>query len=84
MPLFAHVRGNLIKEEYRTVVPYYALDLGGVFRDGFMWRPSIGIKVGEDRSAFTIAVSYLGQSTKRFDNKQKYVSGVVLRLGYEF
>ncbi len=84
MPLFAHVRGNLINEEYRTIVPYYSLDFGGAFRDGFMWRPSIGIKIGEDRSAFTVAVSYLGQSTKRFDNEQKYVSGIVLRLGYEF
>jgi hypothetical protein len=84
MPLFAHVRGNFISEEYRTVVPYYSMDMGVSFRDGFMWRPAIGMKIGEDRSAFTVAVSYMGQSTKRFDNTQKYVSAVVLRLGYEF
>lgn len=82
-PLFANVRGNIIPTGYRNVVPYYSLDLGGVIQDGFMWRPTIGIRVGQPRSAFLLGLTYIGQCGKFVDNC-KYSSFLGLTLGYEY
>lgn len=91
MPIFANVRGNIMSTESRTIVPYYSVDLGGTIRDGFMFRPTIGVRFGEPRSAFTVGLSYMGQSMAQFtyDNSkkvanQKFTSFVALKLGYEF
>jgi len=90
-PVYANVRGNFISSEYRQVVPYYCVDLGGAIRDGFMWRPTVGLRIGENRSAFLVGLSYMGQCLKRYDKKSKdgindskYASFLMLRLGYEF
>lgn len=84
MPLFATVRGNFIHEGYRNVVPYYSIDVGGAVRDGFMWRPAVGIRVGQPRNAFTLALTYMGQNLTYKDGKDKYVSALGLTVGYEF
>lgn len=52
MPIFLNVRGNFISQEVREIVPFWSVDLGGVIRDGFMFTPSIGARIGEQRSAF--------------------------------
>lgn len=91
-PLYLNVRGNFIPEEYRTVVPYYSVDLGTTFRDGVFFRPTIGIRVGSQRSAFLLGLSYMGQQLKCFTlgendlraEKKKFTSFVVLKVGYEF
>lgn len=91
-PIFANVRGNIISGESRTVVPYYSVDLGGTIRDGFMFRPTIGLRIGESRSAFLVGLSYMGQTLKSYkagkDNTivpdYEYTSFVTLKLGYEF
>lgn len=83
-PLFATIRGNFIYDDYRSVTPYYSLDLGATLRDGVMWRPTIGIRIGYSRSAFLVGITYTGQSLKYKSEKQRYISGVGLTLGYEF
>ncbi len=83
-PIYANVRGNIIDDTYRTVVPYYSLDIGGAIQDGFFWRPTIGIRVGQRRSAFLLGISYMGQNIKYVDTKNKYASFLGLTLGYEY
>lgn len=91
-PLYANVRGNFIPTQYRSVVPFYSFDLGGTIRDGFMMRPTVGIRVGQERHAFLLGVGYTGQDLKSFEindmghkvSKRKFVSFVTLKLGYEF
>lgn len=92
-PLYLNVRGNFISDEYRSVVPYYSMDLGTAFRDGVFFRPTVGIRVGSERSAFLLGLSYMGQQLKCFKtnadtgNKlahKKYTSFITLKVGYEF
>lgn len=84
MPIYLNVRGNIIDDTYRTVAPYYSIDLGGVIRDGFMLRPSIGMRVGQPRSAFLIGLTYTGQSLKYITGKQRFTSFVGVTVGYEY
>lgn len=91
-PLYANVRGNFMSTEYRTTVPYYSFDLGGTILDGFMMRPTVGLRIGQQRSAFLIGLTYTGQSLKGFsynefggrDPHNRFVSFISLKLGYEF
>lgn len=83
-PLYANVRGNIIPTAYHTVVPYYSLDIGGAIRDGFMWRPTIGMRVGQARSAFLLGLTYTGQCYKAVGGKNRYGSFLGLTLGYEY
>lgn len=91
-PIFANVRGNIIASKYRTITPYYSFSIGGAIKDGFMMRPSIGMRIGENRSAFLLALAYSGQSINTFkfnDHGEKYdcqrfISFICLSIGYEF
>lgn len=94
-PLYVDLRGNFIPSDYRNVVPYWSFDVGGAIRDGFMARPSLGIRVGRERCAFLLSLSYTLQRMKvrelrKYDLGYKhfpeceYVSLISLRLGYEF
>lgn len=87
-PIFANVRGNIIPSEHRTIVPFYSVDLGGTVRDGFMIRPTIGVRFGDPRSAFTVGITYLGQTLKAPKEagsySRDYTSFVGIKLGYEF
>ena len=88
MPLFVAVRGAMIPCEYRRTVPYWGIEVGGSIRDGFMWRPTVGIRVGEPRQAFTLGITYMGQELATYDHvgskSTKYTNFVCLRLGFEF
>lgn len=90
-PVFFNIRGNFIPSNYRNVVPYYSLDVGGTIRDGFMVRPTVGLRVGRERSAFLVGLGYVGQnlttwqvSDARAGENTKFVSFITLKLGYEF
>lgn len=88
-PLFANFRGNFMPTQYRSVVPYYSLDIGGTARDGFLIRPTVGLRVGRERSAFLVGLGYVGQdlttySRDSFRDTRKFVSFITLKLGYEF
>lgn len=88
MPIYINVRGNMIDDTYRDVVPYYSVDLGGSAGDGFMFRPSVGIRVGKPRQAFLLALSYTLQElrgyNKALDPCKRAVSFIGLRTGFEF
>jgi hypothetical protein len=86
-PLYLTVRGNFIPTQYRTVVPFYAFDFGTTVKDGVMIRPTVGLRIGQMRSAFIVALSYVGQFTEGLDygiDDVNYMPFVSLRLGYEF
>ena len=91
-PIYVNARGNFIPTNYRTTVPYWSCDLGGTILDGFMLRPTVGLRIGQPRSAFLIGLTYTGQSLKGFtwnergtrDSHTKFVSFISLKLGYEF
>lgn len=83
-PIYATFEGNIIDETYRSVVPYYSVDLGGAIRDGFMWRPTIGIRIGQPRSAFILGITYTGQTLEYKTGNNKYCSALGLTLGYEY
>lgn len=83
-PIFANARGNVYKTGYHTVVPFWSASIGGAIRDGFMMRPAFGIRVGQDRAAFTAALSYTGQSLKYKNGKTKFCSFLGITLGYEY
>ena len=89
LPLFLNVRGNIIPTDYYDVIPYWSMDIGTTFPDGFMIRPSIGIRVGQPRSAFLLSVAYVGQQIREFapvgnGTEHNFKSFISLRLGYEF
>lgn len=92
MPLFVNFRGNFIPSDYRTIVPYWSVDTGVVFPDGFLFRPSVGIRIGQERSAFLLALTYTGNAIRTRDFKNipdlpiihRYRSFLGLKFGYEF
>lgn len=83
-PIYVDLRGGFMPTYYRSVVPYWSMDLGATVCDGFMMSPSLGIRVGRKRNAFLLAVSYTGQCMDIRKNVNKYISMMSLRLGYEF
>lgn len=88
IPLYFNLRGNLLGHAYRSIVPYYSIDLGGAFRDGLMARPAIGFKFGVDRSSFLVSLNYTAQQlpliNKDGERKRQVLSFLGLKLGYEF
>ena len=86
VPIYVGVRGNFMSNLYRKVVPYYAFDIGGTVNDGFMLRPTVGLKFGNIRNALLLGLTYTGQSMKTIDSMggSKFVSFLSLRVGYEF
>lgn len=84
MPIFLNARGNFISQEIREIVPFWSVDLGGVIRDGFMFTPSIGARIGEQRSAFLVSLGYSLRTIDAKDDYAKTRNYIVLKLGYEF
>lgn len=91
-PMFIDVRGQFIPHQFRNYVPYYSFDIGATIRDGFMLRPTLGLRIGEPRSAFLIGISYTGQNLTSFQcdelgkkmKKNRFVSFITLKVGYQF
>jgi opacity protein-like surface antigen len=92
LPLYVNLRGNFISSTYRTVTPYWSVDVGTSFPDGVMFRPSVGIRVGQERSAFLLALTYSLQSTRVWDEMIGGPTGTThtsrsflgVKVGYEF
>lgn len=91
-PIYLNVRGNLAGDIYRSITPYYSFDIGGAIRDGFMLRPTVGVRFGTSRSAFLLGISYMAQSVPTIAinvkgelyKKQTMISFLNIRFGYEF
>lgn len=84
MPIFVNARGNFMSQEVREIVPFWSVDIGGAVRDGFLFTPSVGCRIGERRSAFLVSLgySYRGIDAKRgLGNSRSFI---LLKIGYEF
>lgn len=84
MPIFLNARGNFISQEVREIVPFWSVDMGGVIRDGFLFTPSIGARIGEQRSAFLVSLGYSLRTIDAKEDHAKTRNYIVLKLGYEF
>lgn len=83
-PIYADVRGNMVSQRSRSVVPYWNLNIGTECRDGFFFSPIIGLRVGENRSSFLIGVGYSYNQMETFRSSSEGRDLVVLKLGYEY
>lgn len=87
LALYVNVRGNFIPSDYRTIVPYWSFNLGGSFPDGFFANPTVGVRIGEKRSAFLLGIAYALQgirNKKDTEIKHSATSFLMLNIGYEF
>lgn len=85
LPLFVNARGNMLSDATRRTVPFWSLNAGWAFPDGAFVTPTVGLRIGEKRSAFLVGVSYTLRhiETKKTIDTDLY-SGVFLKFGYEF
>lgn len=84
MPLFINVRGNMLSEEICRTVPYWSVNVGTSIPDGFFLTPTVGLRIGEKRSAFLVGVSYTLRHLKTCLGSMTNYSGAMVKLGYEF
>ena len=84
MPLFINARGNMLSEEIRRTVPYWSVSIGTSIPDGFFLTPTVGLRVGEKRSAFLVGISYTLRHLKTYPGSMTNFSGAMVKLGYEF
>lgn len=84
MPLFVNARGNILSDEIRRTVPYWSVNAGASLPDGFFLTPTVGLRVGEKRSAFLVGVSYTLRHLKTCPGSMSGYSGAMVKLGYEF
>ncbi len=93
IPVYFDIRGNLITQEVRNLVPYWSFDIGYAAYDGFFFSPTIGIRIGERRNSWLIGFNYTFQ---QLDNKRINIGGIEkdlfpkngsflgVKIGYEF
>lgn len=84
IPLFFNARGNILSDEMRHTVPYWSINVGTCTSDGFFLTPSVGLRIGEKRSAFLISIGYTLRHFDSYPENRNYYSGALLKLGYEF
>lgn len=84
MPLFINARGNILSEEIRSTLPYWSVNLGTSIPDGFFFTPTVGLRIGEKRSAFLIGISYTLRHLKTASGNMSNYSGAMAKIGYEF
>lgn len=98
LPVFIDMRGDIMSYNAHRCVPFWVMDLGWTFPDGFMFRPQFGFKFGQPHQ-FTISIGYVGQLMRKYNYliapggqemsiydgfKREYFSSVQLKIGYEF
>lgn len=90
MPVYLDLRGNIISQESRMVVPYWSLDTGYNVGQptGFMVSPTIGVRVGMPRNNFIAGVTYFLQTQPNnsvlHTGEINLYNSIGIRLGYEF
>lgn len=84
MPLFLNARGNMLSESIRHTVPYWSVNVGATLPDGFFLTPTVGLRIGEKRSAFLVGISYTFRQLKVLPGEKSGYSGAMARIGYEF
>lgn len=89
IPLFANVRGDFLPQGQRMFTPYWSVDAGYAFGDGFFYAPTVGVKFGGIRNSFLLGITYMGQmmdKTPSGDSSSSsfYTNFLCARIGYEF
>lgn len=84
MPLFINARGNILSEEIRRTLPYWSVNIGTSIPDGFFFTPTVGLRVGEKRSALLVGISYTLRHLKTEPGSMSNYSGAMIKVGYEF
>lgn len=83
-PVFVNARGSFLSQYTREMTPYWSVNLGCLIRDGFFFQPTIGLRFGQRRDAFLLALTYNIQHMDSKLKSQETASAIMLRLGYEF
>ena len=89
-PLYVNVRGNFLSQAERSMVPYWSVSVGNVFKDGFFFSPSVGLRFGEQRNSWLVGLSYSLNhiNTDRLEvppaTRLETTSSLMLHVGYEF
>ncbi len=84
VPVYFDVRGQMLSQYTREIVPYWSLDIGANFGDGFFVSPTIGMRIGQRRSAFLLGINYAVGEIKALPKYPSTIHFVGLKLGYEF
>ena len=86
MPVFFDMRGNIVSQDVREIVPYWSVDVGANLGDGFFVSPTLGMRIGEPRKAFLIGLSYtIGEIDTTIPHVfPSYIHQLGLKIGYEF
>lgn len=84
MPLYVNARGNILSEQIRYVVPYWSFSVGSALPDGYFVTPTVGLRIGEKRSAFLVGLSYTLRHLQTYPGHLADYSGAQLKVGYEF
>lgn len=90
-PVFFNVRGLVMDNLSRTVVPYWSANIGYTIFDGFYFAPSVGIRIGStERHHIIVGVGYALQHVNAYDlnNVADYrglaLNAATLKIGYQF
>ncbi len=84
MPIFCNIRGNILSDNTRMTVPYWSLNIGSTIGDAFFMTPTIGIKIGEKRSAWLVGIGYSLRDLQITNGQYKSYHSAFLRVGYEY
>ena len=84
IPIYLDIRGDIISQESRTIVPFWSCDIGGEIHDGFFFSPTLGLRYGEKRNStiFGIGFSYNQLNTLKKDKEGRLL--LFAKIGYEF
>ncbi len=83
-PIFADIRGNIISQQDRSAVPFWSVDIGGEIRGGIYFSPTLGYRFGTQRGSVIVGLSYTLQQHDTYKKENENISGVSLKVGYEF
>ncbi len=86
LPLYLDLRGSLMSQADKKVVPYWSVDGGYGIGQGFYASPTLGIRIGQSRGSFLVGLSYLFQhyDYSKVSMADQLVHAAALKLGYEF
>lgn len=86
LPVFFDIRGNMTSQLIREIVPYWSLDIGANVGDGFFFSPTIGMRIGEQRRALLLGLSYMVGKLRTTAPViyPEYVNYLGFKIGYEF
>lgn len=84
VPVFVSARGNFISAADRDGVPFWAVRIGDIVKEGVYFSPAVGYSFGGERNNFQISLAYVLTNPKISDGSRQITSSFGLRLGYEF